>query len=58
MTRAEARKILGNQPKWALRNMCTALQMLTLLNTEEEWDRLRALRALGYRVRVNIPEKV
>ncbi len=58
MTKAEARKILGNQPKWALRNCCKALQMCSLMNTPEEWDRLRALKALGYRVRVNIPEKV
>ncbi len=56
MTKTEARKIIGNQPKWALRNMCKALQMLSALNTEAEWDRLRALKALGYRVTVEIPD--
>ncbi len=58
MTKNEARKIIGNQPKWVLSNMCKALQLMSMFNTPEEWDRLRALRTLGYRVRVNIPEKV
>ncbi len=52
MTRLEAREILGNQPKWALRNMARALSMLTRLNTKEDWNRLAALRVLGYRPRL------
>ena len=55
MTKTEARKIIGNPPRWALRNMCKALQICYSLNTPEEWDRLRALKALGYRVKVEIP---
>jgi len=55
MTRAEARAIIGNQPKWALRNMARALQMLPRLNTCDDWQRLRALRALGYKVRIDLP---
>jgi hypothetical protein len=57
MTRAEARRIVGNQPKWALRNMARALQMQTFHNGPAEWRRLRALKALGYRVTVQIPEE-
>jgi hypothetical protein len=49
MTRKEARAILGNQPKWALRNMALALSFMTYRNTEEDWRRCEALRALGYR---------
>lgn len=55
MTRKEARSILGNQPKWALRNMARALQTLTRLNNRGDWRRLEALRALGHRVTVAIP---
>lgn len=56
MTRKEARRILGNQPRWALHHMARALQMLTWNNGPEEWNRLRALRALGYKIRVEIPQ--
>lgn len=55
MTRQEARALIGNQPKWALRNMARALQMLTRLNDQDDWNRLEALRALGYKVTVEIP---
>lgn len=55
MTRKQAKQILGNQPEWALKNMARALQMLSLLNTPAEWERLRALKALGYKVTVSIP---
>ena len=58
MNKTEARKIIGNQPKWVLPNMCKALQLFPWENTPEEWDRLRALRVLGYRVHVSIPKKV
>ncbi len=56
MTRKQARSIVGNQPRWALQNMARALQMQTWHNTESEWRRLAALRALGYRVTATIPE--
>lgn len=49
MTRKEAKKLLGNQAPWALRNMAKALQMMPWENTAEEWKRLEALRALGYK---------
>lgn len=56
MTRKEANEILGNQPKWAMRCMCHALQTMSLTNDAEDWQRLRALRALGYKVTVEIPK--
>ena len=55
MTRTEAKRIVGNQPKWAARNMAKALQMMTWRNNAEDWLRLRALQALGYKVTVDIP---
>jgi hypothetical protein len=42
MTLNQAKKIIGNQPRWAIRNMKRALEMLTLLNTPDEWQRLQA----------------
>jgi len=42
MTLEQAKKIIGNQPRWAIRNMKRALEMLTLLNTPAEWQRLEA----------------
>ena len=44
MTLAEAEKIVGRQPTWALRNMVLALKMHTWLNTAEETERLKAAR--------------
>jgi hypothetical protein len=35
MTIEEAKKIVGNQPTWALKNMVKALNMLPWLNTAE-----------------------
>lgn len=55
MNRNEARALLGNQPRWALSNMARALQMLTRLNTSDDWRQLEALRALGYKVTCEIP---
>jgi hypothetical protein len=49
MTRKEARRVVGNQPKWALRNQARALSMLTGINTPEQWHTLAALRTLGYK---------
>ena len=42
MTLQEAKKIVGNQPRWAIKNMVKALSMLSLLNTPEENERLAA----------------
>ena len=39
---SEAKQIIGKQPKFAIRNMRRALEMLTRLNTPEEWERLEA----------------
>lgn len=44
MTTKEAWAIVGNEPKWALKNMIRALSMMSLLNTEEENLRLHAAR--------------
>jgi hypothetical protein len=50
MTREEANATLGNQPTWALRNMAVALQLLPWTNTYEDWRRLAALKARGFKV--------
>tara|TARA_R110002110_G_scaffold158208_1_gene355426 strand:+ start:168 stop:329 length:162 start_codon:yes stop_codon:yes gene_type:complete len=42
MTLEQARQIVGNQPRWAVRNMVKALRMCQWLNTEEDWMRLEA----------------
>lgn len=44
MTLDEAKRIVGNQPHWALQNMVKALQMLPWLNTAEDETRLKAAR--------------
>ena len=49
MTKDEARRILGNQPAQALRNMATALSLHPWNNTAEDWKRCEALRTLGYK---------
>lgn len=46
MTHEQAKKIVGNQPRWALVNMRRALSMLNLLNTPEENERLEAVKVL------------
>ncbi len=56
MNRKTARAIVGNRPKWELRVMAQALQMSTWHNNANDWQRLAALRALGYKVTVTIPE--
>tara|TARA_A100001515_G_C4462447_1_gene174086 strand:- start:235 stop:393 length:159 start_codon:yes stop_codon:yes gene_type:complete len=42
MTLEEAKKIVGNQPRWAIKNMVKALKMFRALNTREEERRLLA----------------
>jgi hypothetical protein len=46
MSIIEAKKIVGNQPKWALRNMVKALTMLPWLNDEEDKQRLAAAKLI------------
>ena len=46
MTIEEAKKIVGNQPRWALKNMVKALSMLTWMNTPEDKKRLEAGKLL------------
>ena len=50
MTTAEAKKITGNQPLWALKNMVKALTMCPWLNTAEEDRRLEAARVLLHKI--------
>lgn len=44
MTIDQAKKIVGNQPTWALKNMVKALNMLPWLNTAEDEERLVAAK--------------
>tara|TARA_R110001599_G_scaffold165908_1_gene355293 strand:+ start:92 stop:256 length:165 start_codon:yes stop_codon:yes gene_type:complete len=46
MTLEQARKIVGNQPMFALRNMVKALKMCQWLNTEADWERLKAAQLI------------
>jgi hypothetical protein len=42
MTYDQAKKIVGNQPMWAIKNMIKALKMAPWLNTLEDKVRLEA----------------
>lgn len=44
MTIEQAKRIVGNQPVWALRNMVKALKMLPWLNTADDLERLKAAK--------------
>lgn len=44
MTLQEAKELVGNQDTTSLRNMIKALNMLTALNTPEDWQRLEAAK--------------
>lgn len=46
MTIEQAKKLVGNQPTWALKNMVKALKMLPLMNTAEDLQRLEAVRVI------------
>ena len=46
MNLIEAKKIVGNQPTWALKNMVKALNMLPWLNTDEDKQRLQAAKVV------------
>lgn len=42
MTKDEARKIVGNQPTWAVQNMAMALSLMSWQNTPDDWRRMEA----------------
>lgn len=44
MSIQEAKRIVGNQPAWALKNMVKALQIMPMLNTDEDKQRLLAAK--------------
>ncbi len=44
MTTEQAWSIVGNQPKWAIRNMVKALSIFAGLNTKAENERLQAAK--------------
>ena len=46
MNLSEAKKITGNQPTWALKNMVKALSMHSWINTPEENERLAAAQLI------------
>lgn len=46
MTIEQAKKLVGNQPTWALKNMAKALKMLPMLNTAEDLQRLEAAKVI------------
>ena len=44
MTQEQAKKIIGNQPTWAIRNMVLALSLHPWLNTDQDVERLQAAK--------------
>ena len=46
MTLQEAKELIGNQDTVSLRNMVKALNMLTALNSAEDWQRLEAAKVV------------
>jgi len=46
MNITEAKKLLGDQPSWALKNMVKALEMLPALNTAQDNLRLEAAKLI------------
>ena len=46
MTLEQARKIVGNQPMFALRNMVKAIKMCPWLNTEADLERMKAAQLI------------
>jgi hypothetical protein len=46
MTVERAKEILGDRAEWELSNMKKALSMLQLLNTDEENERLEAIKVI------------
>lgn len=44
MTLEQAKKIIGNQPRYAVKNMVKALSMHAWLNTESDKKRLEAAK--------------
>ena len=59
MTRMKARAIVGTHlPRWILRAQAETLQLRPWANTTDEWQRLCALKALGYKVTTMSPEGI
>jgi hypothetical protein len=50
MNKEQAEKLVGKKGIFGQAQQAKALQMLTFENTREDWRRLLALKALGYRV--------
>ena len=46
MNLKKAQELIGNQDTVSLRNMIKALNMLTALNTPEDWQRLEAAKVV------------
>jgi hypothetical protein len=44
-----AKKLAGNQPAWALKNMIKALEMMNWNNSDQDWVRLLAARLIAGR---------
>jgi len=58
MTIKQAEKLVGKKGVVGQAQQARALQMLTALNTREDWQRLRALKTLGHRVSFSFPDLV
>lgn len=46
MSKTKAREILGDRATWELKNMKKALSSFPILNTEEENQRLKAVKVI------------
>jgi hypothetical protein len=44
MNMKQAQELVGNQPAWALKNMVKALEIMPLLNTAQDKERLAAAK--------------
>ncbi len=55
VSRDKARAILGRQPRGMLKGMAIALQLHPWHNSKADWQRLAALKALGYKVKLPLP---
>ncbi len=42
----QAKRLVGNQPTWALQNMVVALNLFPYLNTPEDEQRLKAAKLI------------
>ena len=46
MTLEEAKKLVGNQPTWALKNMKKALETMPFFNTPDDIENLEAVKVV------------